>query len=233
MVTPVLSRLHVRRWAKLAAVGVFVACVGFPVGYATVVPEHRPALRQLPPPPQTSYQVFVVDWGYHTAVVVEQPAGWRLGPPGDEAAPFLEYAWGDRAFYRDSDHRPGPLVAAVVLPTRSVLYLRGHAGPPRFAGADAVFARTVDGPTLRRLLHDLERTVGRASDGSRQPPRRAPGFEGAFYPAHGAYLWTRNCNWWTVARLASVDLASPPAGVVFTPQVPRRLRGFTSVPLAR
>jgi hypothetical protein len=172
--------------------------------------------------------VFVVDWGYHAAIVVEQPRGWRLGPPGAEDAPFLEYAWGDRSFYYESDHRPHAVFATLFLPTDAVLYLEARPDPPPFGGAEEVFARTLDAATLRTLLAELERTVRHDASGARLPalaPTR--GDLGRFYAAHGRYLWTRNCNWWVVARLAGVGLASRPAGVIFTTQVPARLREFT------
>ena len=73
-----------------------LALVGWPLLLAALVPEGRPPLAPLPPPPPGSYTVLVVDWGLHTAIVVEQPPGWRLGPPGTETAPFVEVAWGDR-----------------------------------------------------------------------------------------------------------------------------------------
>ena len=199
----------------------------FPPLHVLLVPERRPALPPLPLPPAGTYRVLVVDWGYHTAIVVEQPPGWRLGPPGEEAAPFLEYAWGDRRFYMESDYRPHAVLATLFLPTESVLYLDGRADPPPLGGAETVLERTVDAPTLRALLAELERSARHAAGGERLPPyARVAGYAGRFYPAHGPYLWARGCNWWTIRRLAGAGLAGRAAGVVFTPQVPGRLRGF-------
>jgi hypothetical protein len=203
---------------------------GFPPLYVALVPEQLPPPPALPEPPAGNYRVFVVDWGYHTAIVVEQPTGWRLGPPGAENAPFLEYAWGDRRFYYEGDHRPHVLLAALFLPTESVLYLDTHPDPPSFAGAEAVYTRTVDAATLRTLLAEAERVIRRAPDGARLPAlAQAPGYRGRFYAAYGSYLWPRDCNWWVVARLAVAGLASAPTGVIFTTQVPARLRGFAAV----
>ncbi len=78
----------------------------FPVIYAVTAPEPRGPLLPLSLPPCAAYRVFVVDWGYHTAIIAEQPSGWALGPPGEERAPFLESAWGDRRFYLESNYRP-------------------------------------------------------------------------------------------------------------------------------
>ena len=210
-----------------------VFAIAFPPLYAAAVPERRPPMRDVPLPPDGSYRVFVADWGYHTAVIVEQPDGWRLGPPGEETAAFLEYAWGDRRFYFGSDYRPHAVFATLFLPTESVLYLAGRPDPPRLAGARAAFVRTVDAPTLRMLLTELERSAKRNADGGRSAPyARAAGYSGRFHAAHGAYLWTRGCNWWTVARLAGAGLADSPTGVVVTRQVPGRLRGFERVSTA-
>ncbi len=220
-----------RRTLRRALLALLVFAVGFPPLYAAFAPERLPPAPALPTPPPGAYRVFVVDWGYHTAVVVEQPRGWRLGPPGEEAAPFLEYAWGDRRFYLESDYRPHALFATLFLPTRAVLYLDGRPDPPRLGGAEQVLARTVDASTLRALLAELERSARRTDAGARLPPHAAAvGYDGRFYPAHGRYLWARDCNWWTVARLAAVGLARAPAGVVVTPQVRGRLRGFAPAP---
>jgi hypothetical protein len=204
--------------------------IGFPSLYAALVPERVPPPPALPEPPAGSYRVFVVDWGYHTAIVIEQPRGWRLGPPGAEDAPFLEYAWGDRRFYYESDHRPHSVFVTLFLPTDAVLYLEARPDPPQLGGAEAVYERTVDAATLRALLAELERSVQHDASGARLPALTpTPLDRGRFYAAHGRYLWTRNCNWWVVARLAGAGLASRPTGVIFTTQVGPRLREFTSV----
>jgi hypothetical protein len=209
-------------------VATFVFMAGFPVLYVALVPDRLPPLPALPEPPSGSYRVFVVDWGYHTAIVVEQPRGWRLGPPGAEDAPFLEYAWGDRSFYYESDHRPHAVFATLFLPTESALYLEARPDPPPLGGAEAVYERIVDAATLRALLAELERSVRHDASGARLPALApTPGDRGRFYAAHGRYLWTRNCNWWVVARLAAAGLASAPTGVIFTTQVGPRLREFT------
>lgn len=201
--------------------------IGFPVLYALFVPEDRLETERFAMPKDTTYRVFVVDWGYHTSLMVEQPRGWELGPAGEEAAPFLEYAWGDRSFYYASDFRIHKVAATLVAPTASVLYLDGHPDPPHLSGADAVLQATVDASTIQKLLHALEHSVQRTATGKRQPALQpVAGYRGRFYPAHGDYLWNRNCNWWTVARLADVGLSARPMGVVFPSQVLRRVRGF-------
>jgi len=208
---------------------ILLALVGWPLLHAALLPEPRAALAPLPPPPPGRYRVLVADWGLHTAIVVEQPPGWRLGPPGAETAPFLEFAWGDRSYYAAGNRRPHAVAATLFLPTDSVLFLAGHPDPPRLAGAVRVLERRVDSLTLKALLTSLERSLRRSPGGGRQAPLPLPaGRSARFFPAQGAYLWPRNCNWWTLRRLGDAGLAARPEGVLFSRQVPPRLLGFRS-----
>ncbi|MEO1002892.1 MAG: DUF2459 domain-containing protein [Cyanobacteria bacterium J06638_7] len=210
---------------------ILLALVGWPVLHAAVLPEPRAALPPLPPPPPGSYTVLVADWGQHTAIVVQQPPGWRLGPPGAETAPFLEFAWGDRRYFAAGERRPHAVAATLFRPTDSVVLLAAHTDPPRLNGARRVRQRQVDGPTLRALLSGLERSLRRGADGRRLAPLpQRPAAGGRFFPGHGAYLWTRNCNRWTVQRLRQAGLATHPAAVLFSAQVPGRLLGFRPWP---
>jgi hypothetical protein len=209
---------------------VLLELVGRPWLHAAVVPEPRAPLVRLSQPPPGRYRVLVADWGHHTSIVLQQPPGWRLGPPGAEAAPFLEFAWGDRRYFHGGERGPLALVGALFLPTDAVLFLAGHPDPPRLSGAVAAWERQVEAPTLQALLGALERSARRDRDGGRLPalPWR-PGQGGRFVPAHGTYLWTRNCNGWTVGRLQEAGLATGATGVVLASQVPGRLLGFRPV----
>ena len=210
--------------------GVLSFALIFPPVYTLVVPEQRGTPPSMPEPPPGTYRLFVADWGYHTSILIEQPRGWSLGPPGKERAPFLEYSWGDRLFYMQSDYRPHALFATLVLPTATVAYLDGSSDPPSFAGARAVYARTIDAMTVRTVLIELEGTFERANDGARLAPYpTVSGYDGRFYPAYGQYFWTHDCNWWTVTRLSAAHLASSATGILFSGQVAGRLRGFNRV----
>ena len=220
-----ILRLIVR--ATLALLGFSLV---FPLLWRALAPSPLPVTPALAMPPAGAYEVYVVDWGYHTAIVIPQPAAvdWRLGPPGREAAPWVEYAWGDRRFYRDSDHRPHAVFATLVLPTEAVAYVAGWNRPPSMAdGARTVHVRAIDAATLHALAAELERTVVRDESGRRlEPTPPVAGYAGRFFAATGRYLWTQDCNAWTVERLAAAGLARRGAFVVFSGQVAPRLVGF-------
>ena len=220
---------RIARWSARAILALLAFALAFPLLWRTVVPAPGPAAEEsVPTPPSGRYDVYVVDWGYHTSIVVRQPAGWTLGPPGREAAPYLEYAWGDRRFYRDSDYRPHSVYATLFLPTASVTYLAARDRPPHpGAGPRAVWHREVDSPVLRILVAELEGSMVHDDDERRRAPSPpVAGYAGRFYPARGSYLWTRDCNAWTVDRLAAAGLATRGGLVVFSGQVAGRLVGF-------
>ncbi len=217
------------RFVRRACLAVLTFALLFPPLYNLAAPEERGTFNAPPAPPAGSYRVLVVDWGYHTAIFVEQPSGWKLGPPGKEGAPFLEYSWGDRLFYMESDYRPQALFATLVLPTATVAYIDGWPDPPRLYGARAMHERIVDATTLRTLLIELERTFRRSGTNRLAPYPAVSGYGGRFYPAYGYYFWTHDCNWWTVTRLRVAGLARGGVGVLFSGQVQGRLREFRRV----
>ena len=140
----------------------------------------------------------------------------------------MEYAWGNRSFYMESNYWPHRLFADFFLPTESVEYLEGwdHA-PTSRDGMRALYSRTVSVPELRSLIRTLERSIRRDSLGGRAVPfPGVSGYAGRFYPAAGYYLFWSDCNRWTVDRLHDAGLAENGAGVILPRQIPGRLRGF-------
>ena len=217
-------------WALGAALSFALV---FPLLYAALVPERKaeaPVSAHVVE--EGRYRIAVVDWGYHTALVLEQPPGARLGPPGEEHARFVEFAWGDRSFYYASDHRPHALYAAAALPSASAVFADA-VDWDALGRARAVYEREVDAETLGRLIGSIESSFERAALGERAAsgeraralPQRA-GTRGRFFPSPARYLWTRNCNGWTVRRLQEAGLATSARGVVLSGQVSGRLVGF-------
>jgi len=152
----------------------------------------------------------------------------RLGPPGEEAAPFIEYGWGDRRFYMDSNFWPHALFATVFLPTASVVYLDGwQSAPVQHERVHEIYYRAVSAAQLRDLVTDLERAMPRTRDGQRPAPLASANTRtGRFYPGRECYIFWSDCNQWTVRRLAAAGLATSGMPIVFKQQVAGRLSGF-------
>ena len=221
-----------RRRRRRGARAVLVALFGLPPLYmAVATPPAGPVRLPATPAPDDArrrFRVFVAAWGYHTSIMVEQPPGWRLGPPGEEDAPFVEYSWGERRFYKDQDYRPHSLFAAVFLPTASVVYLDGWERlPDPQNGTHNLYVRQVTATQMRALVTKMERTLPRTPSGERVAAfRHAPGRAGRFYPGRECYIFWSDCNAWTVKCLGAAGLAGSSALVVAEGQVPGRLRGF-------
>jgi hypothetical protein len=179
-------------------------------------------------PPPAEYRVYVADWGYHTSIIVPQPPGLAFGPSNDVHAAFVEFAWGDRSFYMQSNYWPHRLFATLFLPTASVTYLAGWPrAPVATDGMTALWSRAVTLAELTSLYAALEGSIRHMLGKQRQaayPP--ANGYRGRFYPAHGYYLFWADCNRWTVDQLHGAGLAKSGTGVVLAQQVAARLQGF-------
>jgi hypothetical protein len=206
---------------------VFVALL-LPWAYIQLFTPPR-GLATIPPIGDSARaKVYVIGWNYHSSILVAQQPEWRLGPEGNEAAPYVEYGWGDRGFMMESNYWPHALVAALLLPTESVMYVRGlDELPKEGAPATFVYEREVDGRQLRLLLAALEEDFVRTAGGGRaRAYAPVEGYGGRFYPGREYYIFWSNCNSWVLSRLRDAEIDVSPTGVLVEQQVPGRLKGF-------
>jgi hypothetical protein len=198
------------------------------VGYMWVAVPPAPPIALPPMDEERPRRVYVVAWGYHSSIILEQPDGWRLGPEGKEELPWVEYGWGDRAFYMESNFAPHVLFATLFLPTESVVYVNAHDAPPTTWGPEGdVFVRDFTPEEFRRLVTVLEGEIVRDADGGRPaafPP--VEGYGGRFYPGRDLYIYWSNCNTWTVEKLQESGIPVSPLLVILKEQVGGRLDGF-------
>jgi hypothetical protein len=222
-----------RRWPRAVgwSLGALALVLILPALWAELQPHAPPPAMVAARAESSMTRLYVVDWGYHTAIVIAQPPHAMLGPPDEPASRFVEFAWGDRRFYMESRYAPHSLFATIFLPTEAVMYVAGRAvAPERPAGARSVYARDITVAEWSALARELERWIRHDSSGSRLPAfPSVTGYAGRFYPAHGAYLWWTDCNRWTLDRLAAAGLARSGRGVILSGQVPGRLLGFRRI----
>jgi uncharacterized protein (TIGR02117 family) len=237
------------RRVLLAAAAVIVAFV------AAALVTARPGDPNLypPAPGADSVEIFMVNHGYHTGIVlprtgaVEAAARHSLTAVAAVATrfaafSFLEIGWGDEWFYRAA-----PTISAVTVPMAlralfwpgnpSVLHVVGLNESPAvvFGNSELVPIRlSTDG--FASMLAMLDATFAR-TDRAELPPDLGPGLYGPslFFRAVGAFHVFNVCNHW-VARLldaagvpTSPLLAIVPAGLLLDLRWRSGLRPLRSV----
>jgi uncharacterized protein (TIGR02117 family) len=193
---------------------------------ATVLLAARCAAPGLDPTRATvepSLAVWIVDHGWHTAVVVRRvdvdPAIWPEVREVPDAV-LVEIAWGDREFYMASNPTGWLAVKAAFFTVGSVLHVAGlGAGVPPSAVELRVSRGGFDAMT--RFIHDEY-----ARDDEGRPGRLGPGLYGAswFYVARGRYHLFNTCNTWVARALREAGLDVTPAGTVTAGSVMEQVR---------
>jgi uncharacterized protein (TIGR02117 family) len=200
----------------------FLAAVALIVGCAAPVGEGQP------PRTGPARAVWVVDHGWHTAIVVRRddvdPALWpetRDFP----AAALVEVAWGDRDFYMATDPTGWLAVKAAFFTSGSVLHVVGL-GESALAGvpASAVVALAVSPggfDAMTRFFHDEYQ-----ADGEGRSVRLGRGLYGAswFYAARSRYHLFNTCNTWVARALQRGGLDVTVAGTVTAGAVMHQVR---------
>jgi uncharacterized protein (TIGR02117 family) len=209
------------RRVLLAAAAVVVAFM------AAALVTARPGDPNLypPAPGADGVEIFVVNHGYHTGIVLPRGATSDVGQRRSLAAliaitsrfaafSFLEIGWGDEGFYRAA-----PTISTVTVPMAlralfwpgnpSVLHVVGLNESPAvvFGNSELVPIRlSTDG--FASMLAMLDATFAR-TERAELPPDLGPGLYGPslFYRAVGAFHIFNVCNHW-VARL--LDAAGVP-----------------------
>lgn len=179
-----------------------------------------------------AYRVWVVDHGWHTAIVVRaRDVDSSIWPEVDDFAgkDLVEVAWGDREFYMAERPSGWLAVKAAFFTSGSALHVAGLGAPieSHFPASDvvelAVSRRGLDAMT--RLFHD---EYQRGDDG--RPVRLAPGLYGAswFYAARSRYHLFNTCNTWVARALRAAGLDITPAGIVTAGGVMQEARRATA-----
>lgn len=185
-------------------------------------PVNLPSIQQLQQP---VYNLYVSNWGFHTAIILEQPQGWRLGPLNHPEARYVEYGWGDQHFFMESDRSLLTVLAAGIIPTDSVMYLRGSDQLPN-AQIGPLYYRSVTRQQLYDLIQSLEQGFKRQQGNRKMPFPEVPEFVGQFYPGREYYTIWSDCNAWTIRHLQDINVAHSAIPVVFAEQVGPSLKGF-------
>ena len=212
------------RWRPLARAAILVCSLMFVAGCGTAdVATAETGVG--------SKTIYVVSNDWHTGIVLRRadlPTG-RLPELADvPARRYVEFGWGDEAFYQSRDTTAAMALRAALSPTSSVLHVAAFdMAPERAFDAEVVeFGLSADG--LTRLVDALDATFDRTA--ATPVPANGPGlyFDSNFYPAKGRFHLFNTCNTWAARLLAQAGLDVRPGGVITSSDLLLQLR-----PLAR
>jgi uncharacterized protein (TIGR02117 family) len=190
----------------------FLAVLALAAGCASSMADRAPLSRETP------RTVWVVDHGWHTAIVVRRDdVDQAIWPEVSDFphAPLIEVAWGDRDFYMAKEATGWLAVKAALFTSGSVLHVVGLsdailAGVP---ASDVVELRVSRGgfDAMTRFFHDEYQR-----DAGGRLARLGHGLYGEswFYAARSRYHLFNTCNTWVARALQRAGLDVTPAGTV-------------------
>lgn len=177
--------------------------------------------------------VHVISNGWHTGLVLARediPAAVLPEIDDFPAANYLEFGWGDRAYYPHPDPGVGLALSALLQPTPSVMHIAGHEQAPRAAGrALTVLVIPLTAAQLRELVAAIDASFDRPADGRATAVAAGLYADSLFYPAVGQFHLYQTCNTWTAQRFAAAGFAMP-AGVIRARTVMRALEPLAVAP---
>ena len=187
----------------------------------------------LPPLPPKAFgpkinSVSVVSDGWHAAIVV--PRGQLVDTGlvreiGDfPQARFIEFGWGDRAYYPAREITLSMTLDAALRKTPAIIQIAGRIRSPEHIYGDAnVVSIAMTREAFRHMISSLDRYFDREEGGRLVPV--APGLHPSsnFYLAHGGFHLFNTCNTWTahILRAGGVNLST--AGVITAGQLMSQL----------
>jgi uncharacterized protein (TIGR02117 family) len=172
--------------------------------------------------------IWVIDHGWHTAIVVRRSDVDRaLWPEVDDfpETTFIEVAWGDREFYMARPATPWLAIKAAFLTSGSVLHIVGFSGPvaTNFAEREVVELRLSRGgfDAMTGFIHEEYQR-----DREDRPVRLERGLYGTswFYAARSRYHLFNTCNTWVIRALSTAGPGVAPAGVITAGEVMRQVQ---------
>src|SRR5262245_36274784 len=193
-----------------------------------------PAADREAPIGELARAAWVVDHGWHTAIVVRRgdvdPAIWPEVSDFPQAK-LVEIAWGDREFYMAAEATGSLAVKAALFTSGSVLHVAGL-GETTLAALPAgnVVELRISRPGFDRMTRFVHTEYQR--DGEDRSLRLGPGLYGAswFYAARGRYHLFNTCNTWVARALQRAGLDVTPVGTVTAGAVMQQARRLAVAP---
>jgi len=173
-------------------------------------------------------EIFVSSNGWHTGIIiaVRDVPDERIPEARDfGGARYLEFGWGDAAFYPAPDPGLGITLRAVV-PGPAVIHVSPLNGEPDevFRGGVEAISISLDRDGFIALVDYIHDSFERGGEKRVWPSARGLYPFSMFYPATGRFHLFNTCNTWTARALAAGGLDINAAGAQRAEDVMVQLR---------
>ena len=175
------------------------------------------------------HRIYVANNGWHTAIIVSAAALSATDTLPEAAdfsgAEYLEFGWGDRAFYPAKQPTLGMTLSAALIPTPAVMHIASLQAPPKDSGSGLeVISLELTELGLQNLAQAISREFERADGEQAKPVSRGLYSHSHFYHARGKFHLFNTCNTWTARMLHEGGVAVSPSGIVSADALMSRLR---------
>lgn len=172
--------------------------------------------------------IHVVDHGLHTGIVVDSrtAANTISGLAFDlNEIGFIEFGWGDRAFYQADSFSLWLALKALFFPTGSVMHVAGLRHDPEHYFRHSDIERiSLSKSQVVAMLDFINQSFIRDRQGDLDNLGRGLYAYSRFYSAIGSYHIFNNCNTWTMEALAEAGVAVDSPLALTARGVMRRIR---------
>ncbi len=154
---------------------------------------------------ETGEEIYVVSHGWHTGLVVParqiQDQLPRLRERfGD--APYIEFGWGDRAFYQAEEYTAGLMLNAVLWPTESVMHVAAVVEKVNeYFPNSEVIPLCLSAAEYASLIGYIANSFLKDEKGEILPLQDGIYGDSQFYAATGYFSLMNTCNRWTAKGL--------------------------------
>ena len=162
-----------------------------------------------------SKEVFIVNHGLHTGIVVPASTIQSQLPQLYDRfgnTPYMEFGWGDKSYYQAEKVTSGLTVRAIFWPTDSVMHAEAIPQRPDLHFTDIeVESLCLDHGQYSLLVGFIEHSFYRDSDGNIIKAKSGAEENSQFYQGEGDYYLMNTCNTWTAKGLKSAGMSISPA----------------------
>lgn len=163
---------------------------------------------------ENARNIFVVNYGWHTSLVLKKSdiLSGALPEIGDfPDAEYVDIGWGDWDYYRAPDPGLGLALKAAFWSSRSVLHVIGFkAAVENYFSGSEIVQITLSDEAFRLLIGFVSGAFSRPEAMKPVPGLRGLAPNSHFYPATGQFHLFRTCNTWVAEALGAAGLPITP-----------------------